>query len=201
MRKNLSKKVCLFTAVAMLSTSVVACGGKAVDATTAVATDAAEVPTTIAATTEELEETVAEMAEMAEVADGALTEDEYLTKVEELGTSMTDTVTNSQTQLSSLDPTDVEGAAKVIEDMKAPFVDFAAITAPEAYTDAQAKFKTGCEAMIEYLDICLEMMSMGDKVPTAEETQELTTRLTTALTTVQTDFTDASALLIEGAAN
>ena len=57
----------------------------------------------------------------------ALTEDEYVAKTQELSQAMADAVTNS----AAVDPSDVEGAKKMIEELKTPFVEFAALTAPE----------------------------------------------------------------------
>ena len=115
----------------------------------------------------------------------ALTEDEYVAKTQELSQAMADAVTNSAA---------VEGAKKMIEELKTPFVEFAALTAPEKYADTQAKYKTGCEAMIEYLDMCVDMM---DPEKAAELDMD---KLTSLLTTIQNDFTEAASLM-EAAGN
>ena len=120
----------------------------------------------------------------------ALTEDEYVAKTQELSQAMADAVTNS----AAVDPSDVEGAKKMIEELKTPFVEFAALTAPEKYADTQAKYKTGCEAMIEYLDMCVDMM---DPEKAAELDMD---KLTGLLTTIQNDFTEAASLM-EAAGN
>ena len=108
----------------------------------------------------------------------ALTEDEYVAKTQELSQAMADAVTNS----AAVDPSDVEGAKKMIEELKTPFA------------DTQAKYKTGCEAMIEYLDMCVDMM---DPEKAAELDMD---KLTSLLTTIQNDFTEAASLM-EAAGN
>lgn len=120
----------------------------------------------------------------------ALTEEEYVAKTQELAQAMTTAVTDA----ASVDTSDAEGAKKVIEDLKAPFVEFAALAAPEKYADTQAKYKSGCEAMIEYLDMCVDMM---DPEKAAELDMD---KLTGLLTTIQNDFTEAASLM-EAAGN
>lgn len=201
MRKNLTKKICVLMTAAMLATGVTACGNKT-DATSATTTEAttaeskaeettaAEETTTEAATTEAEKET-------EKAADGALTEEEYLAKAEELSQKVVDTMTKAQQDLAALDPNDAEGAKKLIEDMKAPFIEFTEVVAPEKYAEAQAKYKSGCESLIEYLDICVEMIELGasGETPTAEQTQDLTQRMTDAITAAQTDLLEGDNLM------
>mgnify|MGYP001027426841 FL=1 len=89
-----------------------------------------------------------------EASSSALTEEEYAAKVEELQAALE----KVGTEANSLDPTDVEGAKKLLEDLKAPFVEFAAVQAPEKYAEAQEKYKSGSEAMVEYIDSVSEML-------------------------------------------
>lgn len=214
MRKNFKKGMCVLAMAAMLATSVTACGSKKADTTTAAETTteaaaetttekAAEETTTAAESTEAETTTEAETkAETkAEAAGEALTEEEYLTKAEELGQAMTDVSAKVQADLASMDPSDTEGIAKLMEELKAPFVEFSAIQAPEAYAEAQAKYKSGCEAMIDYLDIIVSAMEMeaSGKTPTEEETQKLMEDMTNALTIVTTDFTEGATLMEEAA--
>ena len=210
MRKNFKKGMCVLAMAAMLATSVTACGSKKTDTTTAAETTteaaaetttekAAEETTTAAESTEA--ETTTEAETKAEAAGEALTEEEYLTKAEELGQAMTDVSAKVQADLASMDPSDTEGIAKLMEELKAPFVEFSAIQAPEAYAEAQAKYKSGCEAMIDYLDIIVSAMEMeaSGKTPTEEETQKLMEDMTNALTIVSTDFTEGATLMTEAA--
>lgn len=117
----------------------------------------------------------------------ALTEEDYVAKFEELGTKMTEVQTNAAT----LDPTDLEAAKKLLDDMKAPFVEFAAVTPPEKYTDAHAKLQAGCNGMIEYIDILLQIAEETD----ATKQQELATKMVEVLTTAGTDISEGTALL------
>lgn len=125
-----------------------------------------------------------------EAASSALSEEEYIAKTNELAESMN----NVMTEAAALDPNDVEGAKKMIEGLKAPFVEFAAIQAPEKYADAQAKYKSGSEAMVKYLDMCIDMMD-PDKAANMDVNE-----LTEILTTIQNDFTEG-ANLMEAAGN
>lgn len=207
MRKNFKKGMCVLAMSAMLATSVTACGGKKADATTAAetTTEAAAETTAEETTTEETttaaETTEEETTKEAEAAGEALTEDEYLAKAEELGQAMTDVSTKVQADLATMDPSDTEGIAKLMEELKAPFVEFAAIQAPEAYAEAQAKYKSGCDAMVDYLDIVVSAMEMeaSGKTPTEEETQKLMEDMTNALAIVSTDFTEGATLMAEAA--
>ena len=119
----------------------------------------------------------------------ALSEEDYMAKLEELGTKMTEV----QTGAAGLDPTDLEGAKKLLGDMKAPFVDFAAITPPEKYADAHTKLQSGCNAMIEYIDIILEIAETTD----AAKQQELATKMVEVLTTATNDLTEGSQMLAD----
>lgn len=109
----------------------------------------------------------------------ALTEDEYAAKFEELQTSMT----GLQEEASKLDPSDAAAAKELLEKLKTPFSDFAAVTPPEKYNDAHAKFKSGCEAMVKYIDGMIAMMEESDTT----KQQEL---MTTALEDMQTAAAD-----------
>ncbi len=124
--------------------------------------------------------------EPAEVS-AALTEEEYIAKTEELAQSMTDVMNDA----AALDPDDLEGAKAMIESLKEPFAEFAALEAPEKYAAAQAEYKSGCEAMAEYLDMCIDLMN-PDKADDVN-----TDKLTTLLTTIQNDFTEAANLMEE----
>lgn len=112
----------------------------------------------------------------------ALTEEEYEAKAEELGNSLNSAMTDA----ASLDPNDVDAAKEFIEGLKAPFVEFGALKAPAKYADAHAKFQSGCDAMVEYLDICIDAMDSGDVDME---------KMTSLLTTIQNDFTEGASML------
>ncbi|MCI9201199.1 MAG: hypothetical protein HFI03_12475 [Lachnospiraceae bacterium] len=111
-----------------------------------------------------------------------LTEEEYEAKAEELGNSLNTAMTDA----ASIDPNDVEAAKEFIEGLKDPFIEFGALNAPAKYADAHAKFKSGCDAMVEYLDICVQAMDTG------EVDME---KMTSLLTTIETDFTEGANMI------
>ena len=111
-----------------------------------------------------------------------MTEEEYEAKAEELGNSLNSAMTDA----ASLDPNDVDAAKEFIEGLKAPFVEFGALKAPAKYADAHAKFQSGCDAMVEYLDICIDAMDSGDVDME---------KMTSLLTTIQNDFTEGASML------
>lgn len=111
-----------------------------------------------------------------------LTEEEYEAKAEELGNSLNTAMTDA----ASIDPNDVEAAKEFIEGLKAPFIEFGALNAPAKYADAHAKFQSGCDAMVEYLDMCIAAMDSGDVDME---------KMTSLLTTIQNDFTEGASML------
>lgn len=206
MKNKLVKRIALLMAVSVMGISVMACGDKAEETVAEeTTTEEASVEETADDTveTEEVEEETTDdaaeteeavdEAETAEAAGEALTEEEYEAKAAELLESMTTTMTEAQEELNTLDVNDVEGAKDFIEGLKAPFAEFAAVQAPEKYADAQVKFKSSCEAMMEYLDLCISMLDMEEDADTAE----LTTQLTDLLTTLQNDLTEGLTLMGE----
>ena len=98
-------------------------------------------------------------------------------------------MTQAQEEITTMD--DVDAAKEFIEGLKAPFVEFAGLQAPEKYVAAQAKYKSGCEAMVEYLDLCLNMMETGEID---------TNMMTELLTTIETDLTEGATLMSEASA-
>ena len=109
-------------------------------------------------------------------------QEEYEAKATELGNSLNSAMTDA----AALDPNDVEGAKEFIEGLKAPFVEFSALKAPAKYADAHAKFQSGCDAMVEYLDMCIAAMDSGDVDME---------KMTSLLTTIQNDFTEGASML------
>ena len=105
-----------------------------------------------------------------------LTEEEYEAKATELGNSLNSAMTDA----AALDP------KEFIEGLKAPFVEFSALKAPAKYADAHAKFQSGCDAMVEYLDMCIAAMDSGDVDME---------KMTSLLTTIQNDFTEGASML------
>ena len=117
----------------------------------------------------------------------ALTEEEYQQEVENL----TAELSSVQSDASALDPSDIEGAKQVLEDLKAPFQDFMALTPPEAYAEAHEKLQSGCQAMVDFLDTTASLMEETD--PTA--LQAGTEKLMSSLETAVTDMTEGATML------
>ena len=123
---------------------------------------------------------------------GALTEEEYQQEVENLSAELT----TVQTDAANLDPTDVDGAKQLIEDLKQPFQDFAALNPPESYQEAHEKLSSGCQAMNDFLDTTASLLEETDPA----KLQEGSTEMMNALQTAMTDISEGAALL-DGAAN
>ena len=58
--------------------------------------------------------------------------------------------------------------------------------APEKYAAAHEKFKSGCDAMVEYLDMMVTAMDSGDIDME---------KMTSLITTIQNDFTEGASML------
>ncbi len=125
-------------------------------------------------------------AAMAACGDNAA-EAAYITETEKLVDAM-----NAVTEKSAaLDPNDLEGAKQLIEEVKAPLVEFAAVEAPERFAEAHAKYKSGCEAMVEYLDMTLEAL---DPEKAADLDME---KFLSLIQTAEADLTEADTLMQE----
>ena len=144
MRNKLVRRIALLLSVAVMSVSVVACGGGKGDA--------------------------------AQGEETTLTEEEYEAKAEELGEKLN----------SAIDPNDVEAAKEFISGLKDPFIEFGSLKAPEKYAAAHEKFKSGCDAMVEYLDMMVTAMDSGDIDME---------KMTSLITTIQNDFTEGASML------
>lgn len=209
MKNKLVKRIAVLMAAAIMSMSVMACGDKAQEtaveetvdeAVEETAEEAADIEETTEAADTEAADTEAADAEVTadteeSAAGEALTVEEYEEKVIEL----TDSMTQAQTDLESVDQTDVESMKEFVKGVIAPYEEFIAVTAPEKYAPAHEKFVSACEAMIAYFNACVDMMDMEGSA-TEEEVKEVTENLTNLLTTAQTDFTEAATLMDEASA-
>ena len=125
-----------------------------------------------------------------------MTEEEYKAKVEEISTKMQDMQTSINEKMATIDPTDTEAIGAVFEEIKAPFIEFASLNAPEKYAEAQAKFKSGCEAMIQFLDLAKEMTELQQNPESVDQAtlEEKATQFTDLLTKAMTDITEGATL-------
>ena len=110
-------------------------------------------------------------------------------------TDLSDKLTSIQTDAASLDPNDLDAAKKLLDDMKQPFVDFMAVTPPEAYTDAHVKMQSGCQAMVDYIDTLASLMEETD----ATKLQQSSEKMMEYLQTAMTDLSEGSTMLTEAA--
>lgn len=85
--------------------------------------------------------------------DGRMSEAAYKAKVAEMNKSMKTLQTTVQQKIAKTDPRDEATLDRLFEDLKTPFRNFAALKPPVKYDAAHAKFKSGCEAMVEYLEL------------------------------------------------
>lgn len=116
--------------------------------------------------------------------EATLTEEEYEAKAEELSEKLN----SSMTDAASIDPNDVDAAKEFIAGLKDPFIEFGSLKAPEKYAAAHEKFSSGCDAMVEYLDMMVSAIDTGDIDME---------KMTSLLTTIQNDFTEGASMLDE----
>ena len=96
-----------------------------------------------------------------------MTEEEYKAKLEEIGTKMDSISADMENIITMLvfGDRDIDALNAYFKDLKAPFIEFANLEAPEKYQEAQEKFKIGCETAVEILteaQDCFTMMANGD---------------------------------------
>ena len=150
MRNKLVRRIALLLSVAVMSVSVVACGGS--------------------------------NGGSAAQEEATLTEEEYEAKAQGLG----DKLSNVMTEAASIDPNDVDAAKEFISGLKDPFIEFGSLKAPEKYAAAHEKFKSGCDAMVEYLDLMVGALDSGDIDME---------KMNSLVTTIQNDFTEGASML------
>ena len=88
-------------------------------------------------------------------ASGALSEEEYKAKVQEIGekiTELSSDVTSLESQASTDHQGAIDGLTEIINEMRPLYDELANLKAPEKYADAQAKIKEGSSASVEMLD-------------------------------------------------
>ena len=113
MKRNVAKKLGLFLLMALMAVAIVGCGGG--------------------------ENNAADDGQ----ATAPLTEEEYQAKVEELSQDMQNLQTELTTRAQEIDPTDTDAMKAILDEFKAPLVEFAALNAPEKY-----------QAVLSYFSFC-----------------------------------------------
>lgn len=184
MKNNLVKRIAVLAAVAVMGMSMAACGNKAEEAATETPAEETEAPA---------EEAQAPVEEEAPVEEATLTEEEYIAKAQAASDNLITTMTNVETDLAAMDLTDLNAVTEYVEGLKAPLNEFASLQAPEKFAEVQGKFKESCEALIEYFDLCIEMMNPETEVAT----EDATAKITELYTSIQTSLTEAYTMMDE----
>ncbi|MDO4270764.1 MAG: DUF6376 family protein [Eubacteriales bacterium] len=133
----------------------------------------------------------APMDDAGQNAPAALTEEEYMQAVQDLSESMT----KVQTDAANVDMTDPDASKQILEDLKQPLNDFIAINAPEAYAEAHDKMKSGCAAMVDYIDTISAIIGETDQQKIADATAKATESIQTAMQ----DLTEGATLMQDAA--
>lgn len=92
-------------------------------------------------------------------------------------------------------------ASAIVEDLKAPFEELAQLTAPEKYSDVQAKMKESATAMMDLVDSIVEVSALNPEDVTEETRGELSARMNDLAATVGDAFADALELAGAGTAS
>lgn len=121
-------------------------------------------------------------------------EEAYVENVSKLMESMQNL---QNLQAEAQQATDAAAVTAVMDKAKKPFQDFAALEAPGRFVPAQEKFKTGCESIVAYFDMTVEMTSLKPEELTAEKQQEYVTKMTETLTAAQNDLMAGATLADE----
>ena len=123
----------------------------------------------------------------SEAAPVAVSEEEYQQAVVDLQAELT------EVQSNKIEVNDLEAAKQQLEALKQPFADFMNIVPPEAYADAHAKLQSGCQSMIDYVDIAIQIVEATNDA----KRQELSTQLVAALQTGAADLAEGATMLEE----
>ncbi|WP_024735211.1 hypothetical protein [Enterocloster asparagiformis] len=93
-------------------------------------------------------------------------EQQYIDRLNEFNILVEDVANRSD----GLNSGDTEAAKQMLNDMKAPFIQFAGVQAPARFAQAHERYKNGCAAMVQYIDICIQFMD--DPNPSSAKVSE-----------------------------
>ncbi len=133
MKKNMVKRLLAVLVGAAMVLSLTACGGKTDNQGGADGADAQ--------------------------ASAALTEEEYQQAAENLATELA----AIQTEVSKLDWNDTEAAKSALEELKKPLNNFMLVTPPTSYEAGHEKMKSGCQALIDFVDVTISIVGETDQ--------------------------------------
>lgn len=122
-----------------------------------------------------------------EEAEGALSEEEYIDAVDNLSLEMFSVQQASQ----EAEIADEQAARDLVEELQKPLRDFIAIVPPAAYAEAHEKLQSGCQAMIDYIDIIFDAAGQTDDDVLQQAAEDANEKLMTAME----DLSEGSTLL------
>ncbi|MGI6181665.1 MAG: hypothetical protein ACOYIE_06270 [Agathobaculum sp.] len=125
----------------------------------------------------------------AQQAEGALSEQEYIDAVDTLNIEMY----KLQTAAQENEITDEQAAQALVDELKQPMLDFAALVPPAAYAEAHEKLSSGCQAMADYMDIILAAAGETEDDVLRQAAEDANDKLMTAMN----DLSEGSLLLGE----
>ncbi|MBC8536214.1 hypothetical protein [Feifania hominis] len=137
--------------------------------------------------------------------DGKLSEKDYLAKVTEISTSISDITNSGMGDVDQSDPQAMLDASKdMLDKMRPLYEELGGLQAPDKFADAQSKIKAGCDANLKVLDLSVELyeIALDPDVSDADKQAkalELTEEMT-SLTDTVSDFAEGLTEVLTAAA-
>lgn len=203
---NQKKKISAFIIAIAIASTMAACNSAAPSSSSAASSsDASSAPasssevSSVPASSSDASSAPASSSDASSAAAGDIAPltDEEAAYVENV-TALMENMQNMQNlQTEAQQASDPAAVAAVMDKAKKPFQDFAALEAPGRFVPAQEKFKSGCESIVAYFDMTVEMSGLKPEELTAEKQQEYVQKMTELLTTAQTDLVAGATLAEE----
>lgn len=110
-----------------------------------------------------------------------MTKEEYQQAVQTLSTE----IGEIQDRASEIDGTDAEQAKDLLDELKTPLQDFMAIDPPESYAAGHEKLQSGCQSLIEYIDLLVDTIGETDQTALQESSEQMQTLMESAVADLQ----------------
>lgn len=110
-----------------------------------------------------------------------MTKEEYQQAVQTLSTE----IGEIQDRASEIDGTDAEQAKDLLDELKTPLQDFMAIDPPESYAAGHKKLQSGCQSLIEYIDLLVDTIGETDQTALQESSEQMQTLMESAVADLQ----------------
>lgn len=110
-----------------------------------------------------------------------MTKQEYQQAVQTLSTEISDI----QDRASEIDGTDAEQTKDLLDELKTPLQDFMAIDPPESYAAGHEKLQSGCQSLIEYIDLLADALGETDQTALQESSEQMQTLMESAVADLQ----------------